>query len=179
MKHVGHFWSTWSVFFVIIWFLNHQLSFPWILLTKWTCLINFVKRFICETILLFHKRRTNIENLSWFDNNWLLPTECMYNFLQIWNVPGQALGNVVAMPITGLVCASKYGWPLIFYIYGSLGIVWCILWIFFGSDNPARHKTISESEKKWLENENLNQTDEHVGIQKLGINILKKCTCLK
>lgn len=66
------------------------------------------------------------------------------------------------MPITGLICASKYGWPLVFYIYGGIGIFWCILWIIFGSDNPSKHKSISKAERMWLENENLDRNDEKV-----------------
>lgn len=75
---------------------------------------------------------------------------------------GQAFGNVVAMPITGLICASKYGWPLIFYIYGGVGVAWCILWIFFGADDPLKHKSISEGERIWLENENINHNNDQV-----------------
>lgn len=80
---------------------------------------------------------------------------------------GQPFGNVIAMPITGLLCASKYGWPLVFYVYGGLGVVWCVAWMIFGSDNPARHKNISEIEKSWLKNENLDENNEQVSDNKL------------
>lgn len=68
------------------------------------------------------------------------------------------------MPITGLICASTYGWPCVFYVYGGLGIIWCILWLIFGSDNPSKHKGISDGEKIWLENKNLDVTNEHVSV---------------
>lgn len=75
---------------------------------------------------------------------------------------GQALGNVVAMPITGLICATKYGWPLVFYVFGGCGIIWCILWVIFAADTPTKHKTISKAEKLWLENKNFDQESESV-----------------
>ncbi|KAG5861916.1 hypothetical protein JTB14_010573 [Gonioctena quinquepunctata] len=63
---------------------------------------------------------------------------------------GMALGNVIAMPLTGIICASKVGWPIIFYLYGGLGILWFALWVIFGSDSPEKHRSISEKEKSWI-----------------------------
>ncbi|XP_056640310.1 putative inorganic phosphate cotransporter [Diorhabda sublineata] len=72
---------------------------------------------------------------------------------------GQALGNVLAMPITGLISDSKYGWPAAFYLYGALGICWSILWIIFGSDSPAKHKSISSDEKQYIESSIVTEKD--------------------
>lgn len=64
------------------------------------------------------------------------------------------------MPIAGAICASKMGWPLIFYLYGGLGIMWCTCWMLLGSNSPHKHKSISKEEKAWLESENFE--DEQV-----------------
>lgn len=95
--------------------------------------------------------------------HYILDSECRFvnTYLPFL---GQALGNVVAMPITGLICASKYGWPLVFYIYGGLGVAWSIIWMTFGSDNPLKHKSITKGETVWLENVNLHQNNEQVGL---------------
>ncbi|KAJ8929845.1 hypothetical protein NQ314_017449 [Rhamnusium bicolor] len=65
---------------------------------------------------------------------------------------GIPLGTVLSMPITGY--CSKYemaGWPVSFYIFGVMGIVWFILWAFLSEESPAEHKTISATERKYIE----------------------------
>ncbi|KAJ8929842.1 hypothetical protein NQ314_017446 [Rhamnusium bicolor] len=77
---------------------------------------------------------------------------CNHNLLSSWTpiidrakvggfvYAGAPLGNVVAMPITGMIAASSVGWPVAFYLYGSLGILWSLVWIWLGSDSPSTHK---------------------------------------
>ncbi|XP_030762119.1 putative inorganic phosphate cotransporter [Sitophilus oryzae] len=55
------------------------------------------------------------------------------------------------MFLTGTISASKFGWPLVFYVFGGLGLLWCILMVFFGYDSPGVHPTISAQEKKFIE----------------------------
>ncbi|CAH1276049.1 unnamed protein product [Diabrotica balteata] len=74
-------------------------------------------------------------------------------------VLGQALGNVFSMPITGIICNSKLGWPVAFYTYGALGICWCILWILLGADSPSKHKSISRDEKDFIESSLMKEED--------------------
>ncbi|CAH1154737.1 unnamed protein product [Phaedon cochleariae] len=69
---------------------------------------------------------------------------------------GQALGNVFAMPITGAIAATKVGWPLVFYLYGGIGLLWSILWLSLGSDSPSKSKRISDTERKWIEASRVN-----------------------
>ncbi|KAJ8974700.1 hypothetical protein NQ317_015229 [Molorchus minor] len=63
---------------------------------------------------------------------------------------GGPLGTVISFPITGFLCSSV-GWPVAFYLYGALGIVWAVIWFIFGYDSPATHKTISDEERKYIE----------------------------
>nr|CAI5843727.1 unnamed protein product [Callosobruchus analis] len=64
---------------------------------------------------------------------------------------GQALGTVVALPVTGAIADTNVGWPVTFYLYGSLGMLWVLCWLIFGYDSPAHHKSISAAERKWIE----------------------------
>lgn len=66
---------------------------------------------------------------------------------------GGCIGNVIAMPVAGVIAASPVGWPLTFYVYGSLGLCWCILWFFLGSSCPSSSKWITEEERKWIESD--------------------------
>ncbi|KAJ8946319.1 hypothetical protein NQ318_004208 [Aromia moschata] len=64
---------------------------------------------------------------------------------------GTALGILVSMPLTGLICNSKsLGWPVAYYLFGAIGMLWVALWSIFGSDCPLKHKSISESEKSYI-----------------------------
>jgi MFS transporter, ACS family, solute carrier family 17 (sodium-dependent inorganic phosphate cotransporter), other len=40
---------------------------------------------------------------------------------------GLSLGTMVSLPITGWLVKS-YGWPLPFYLFGGVGLVWAVIW---------------------------------------------------
>jgi ACS family sodium-dependent inorganic phosphate cotransporter-like MFS transporter 5 len=64
---------------------------------------------------------------------------------------GGPLGTVVSMIVSGIISASWQGWPLIFYIYGGLGVLWAIVMALLGSDKPSESKVISEQERIYIE----------------------------
>ncbi|XP_030762099.1 putative inorganic phosphate cotransporter [Sitophilus oryzae] len=68
-------------------------------------------------------------------------------------------GTVIAILVTGLISASWYGWPLAFYLYGGLGLLWCIGMVLLGYDKPSYHPKISHSEKMYIE-QSLGHTEE-------------------
>ncbi|XP_065204133.1 putative inorganic phosphate cotransporter [Planococcus citri] len=76
---------------------------------------------------------------------------------------GAQVGNVISMAVTGIII-QKLGWPYVFYIYGFFGIVWYIVWITFISDKPSTHRFISEHEKKYLEENVHDITDERKNL---------------
>lgn len=48
-----------------------------------------------------------------------------------------SLGTVFALPATGWL-VREYGWPLPFYLFGAIGLVWYAFWHFLARDeNPA------------------------------------------
>uniref|UniRef100_A0A914C6I4 Major facilitator superfamily (MFS) profile domain-containing protein n=2 Tax=Acrobeloides nanus TaxID=290746 RepID=A0A914C6I4_9BILA len=65
---------------------------------------------------------------------------------------GAQIGNVLVMPISGLLCKYGFagGWPSIFYILGAFGLLWCILWFCFVADSPQKHRSISEKERNYI-----------------------------
>lgn len=56
---------------------------------------------------------------------------------------GQFCGTLAAMSCAPMVQES---WPLIFYLFGSLGLLWCMVWWKFGFSTPELHPGISEAE---------------------------------
>ncbi|KAL1516735.1 hypothetical protein ABEB36_000603 [Hypothenemus hampei] len=64
---------------------------------------------------------------------------------------GCSFGTIISMPITGYLSSSWLGWPASFYVFGGLGLIWCIFWVFLSADSPATHKRISMEERKFIE----------------------------
>ncbi|MFH4980803.1 hypothetical protein AB6A40_007512 [Gnathostoma spinigerum] len=59
-----------------------------------------------------------------------------------------ALGAVIASSL----CRVEWlgGWPLIFYFFGTLGIIYTIVWLVVSSDSPEGNRWISTKEKLFL-----------------------------
>ncbi|XP_056643589.1 putative inorganic phosphate cotransporter isoform X1 [Diorhabda sublineata] len=73
---------------------------------------------------------------------------------------GGNLGNVISMPIAGLISNSSFGWPAVFYLYGILGMAWTFLWFAFGSDSPSKHSKITEEEVRYIEENTTTNSDD-------------------
>ena len=67
---------------------------------------------------------------------WAPPSEKtqLLNF----TLSGMYLGTVFAFPISGWLCGSSFlgGWPAVFYVFGGVGIIWCIAWTYIVSSSP-------------------------------------------
>lgn len=62
---------------------------------------------------------------------------------------GAQLGTVISLPLSGIICYYM-NWTYVFYLFGLVGIVWFILWMWIVSDTPETHKTISHYEKEYI-----------------------------
>lgn len=56
------------------------------------------------------------------------------------------------MPLTGWLCTLDLygGWPLAFYLFGILGIIWFIVWLYLVFDSPVAHPRISIEERNYI-----------------------------
>ncbi|PAV63988.1 hypothetical protein WR25_02735 [Diploscapter pachys] len=63
-------------------------------------------------------------------------------------------GRQIAASLTNLIaselCSSSLKWPAIFYLSGSIGIIFLCLWTFFVSDHPSTNRWISQREREFL-----------------------------
>lgn len=66
---------------------------------------------------------------------------------------GGYLGTVICMPLSGVLCDLDFldGWPLAFYVFGALGVLWYIPWHFCVFDTPAQHPRIDPRERSYIE----------------------------
>ncbi|XP_052131914.1 putative inorganic phosphate cotransporter [Frankliniella occidentalis] len=65
---------------------------------------------------------------------------------------GAQFGTVVSMPLSGLLAAYGFagGWPSIFYVFGIVGTVWSLVFLFYGHEDPESHPTIDPAERKYI-----------------------------
>ena len=56
------------------------------------------------------------------------------------------------MPLSGLLSDPDLigGWPSIFYVFGAVGTLWCLVFLFMIHEDPETHPTINEDEKKYI-----------------------------
>lgn len=73
---------------------------------------------------------------------------------------GSRMGGALA-PITSIWLADAYGWRGVFYIFGSLGLVWALGWYFWFKDEPRDMKGISPEEVKEIETGRSNDGTSH------------------
>ncbi|KAB0365475.1 hypothetical protein FD754_009631 [Muntiacus muntjak] len=62
---------------------------------------------------------------------------------------GSAFGSFIILCVGGLI-SQALGWPFIFYIFGSIGCVCCLLWFTVIYDDPLHHPCISIREKEHI-----------------------------
>jgi MFS transporter, ACS family, glucarate transporter len=87
---------------------------------------------------------------------------------------GSRLGGALA-PILSVALAAHYGWRSVFYIFGSLGVIWSIVWWFWFRDEPRDMKGISTEEIKEIE---ANRTIKDVSHKLLPLKTIIKNTNL-
>ncbi|XP_065213447.1 sialin-like [Planococcus citri] len=84
---------------------------------------------------------------------WAPPGEkgVMSTFIFLGSQIGTCLSNIVGGYI--LEYAPGCAWKLVFYVFGSCGIIWYVLWQFLCYNDPLSHPFISEEEKMYLQKE--------------------------
>ena len=64
-------------------------------------------------------------------------------------VGGIPLGTLFALMSSG-VLVEHFGWPAVFYVFGAVGLVWCVLWRKFAYDQPADNPHLGVEERALL-----------------------------
>ncbi|CAG9786487.1 unnamed protein product [Diatraea saccharalis] len=64
---------------------------------------------------------------------------------------GAQLGTIIEMMTSGLLSASRWGWPSVFYVAGVTCLCWSVMWLIFGASSPSTSKWISKEERKYIE----------------------------
>ncbi|XP_076290072.1 sialin-like [Lasioglossum baleicum] len=62
---------------------------------------------------------------------------------------GTSLGTVISIFSSGMIMDSL-GWEAVFYIHGTLPLIWCVVFYIFFADSPETQKYITEKERQML-----------------------------
>lgn len=65
-------------------------------------------------------------------------------------ITGFSFGIGLTYPLCGFLIAH-FGWRVVFYVTGSVGILWCLIWWLLAFDTPAQHPRITASERRYIE----------------------------
>lgn len=69
---------------------------------------------------------------------------------------GQHIGKAVALACSPLVALH---WPIIFYLFAAIGVLWLLIWMHFAASSPAEHRTISDEERDLIAGESVHPPD--------------------
>ncbi|XP_058451457.1 putative inorganic phosphate cotransporter [Malaya genurostris] len=63
---------------------------------------------------------------------------------------GGQIGSLAGGIGTGFLLSELNSWRMVFYVWGTLAIVWYIFWVILGYESPESHPFIKETEKQKL-----------------------------
>ncbi|XP_069991882.1 sialin [Penaeus vannamei] len=62
---------------------------------------------------------------------------------------GAPAGTIVAFPVSAFIIETM-GWEAVFYLQGTLAILWCVGWYYIVTDSPKDFHWISDEEKQYI-----------------------------
>ncbi|MSR15094.1 MAG: MFS transporter [Gammaproteobacteria bacterium] len=65
-------------------------------------------------------------------------------------VAGIPIGTLFALTTTGWIIRD-YGWPMVFYGFGAVGFLWCLVWFPYSYDRPSDHPRLAPEERALLD----------------------------
>lgn len=86
-----------------------------------------------------------------------IPTSERSRFMSSFQ--GFSFGIGLTYPLCGFLIAN-FGWRIVFYVTGTIGVLWCGIWWLLAFDSPASHPRISQAERLYIES--------HVGNTVVG-----------
>ena len=62
---------------------------------------------------------------------------------------GVPAGTLFGLMTTGAI-VGRYGWPMVFYLFGAVGFVWAGVWFFQVHDAPGTHPRVTDSDRELI-----------------------------
>jgi len=88
---------------------------------------------------------------------------------------GTRLGGAIAPPIVAWLMGSL-GWRQSFFIFGAIGVIWCVFWLKWFRDDPATHPSVNAQELETIQKGNTrNERHTLKWSELLSVNLLFIC----
>ncbi|XP_046751152.1 putative inorganic phosphate cotransporter [Diprion similis] len=79
-------------------------------------------------------------------------------------ITGTQVGTILGNAVSGvLIEYSSIGWPVVFYVFGGLSVLWFVVWTLLCFSGPDTHPFISDAERKYILDSMNEQTRKHTG----------------
>ncbi|XP_071109519.1 uncharacterized transporter slc-17.2-like [Haliotis cracherodii] len=74
---------------------------------------------------------------------------------------GINVGSLAASLLSGFICTIPHdnGWPYVFYVFGGLSAIWCVVWFLCIHDTPETHPWISQEEAQYIAKHTMKKED--------------------
>uniref|UniRef100_A0A183BUK4 MFS domain-containing protein n=1 Tax=Globodera pallida TaxID=36090 RepID=A0A183BUK4_GLOPA len=73
------------------------------------------------------------------------------------------LSTTITNPVSGMICESRFGWPMVYYVHAFACTLLFLLWLCFYNDHPRTNRFVSDSE---LEKIHRDKSRAHIEMDK-------------
>ncbi|HJY83467.1 MAG TPA: MFS transporter [Candidatus Binatia bacterium] len=85
--------------------------------------------------------------LTSLNSRWIPRAE--FGRAQTLSLSGITVGQMIAYPLTTWIILHS-SWPMVFYVNAALGVVWAAAWLWYATDTPGSHPSISQAERDYI-----------------------------
>ncbi|XP_063230676.1 sialin-like isoform X2 [Bacillus rossius redtenbacheri] len=91
-----------------------------------------------------------LPSLHWLMSKWFPPSERAVLSSMLFSAI--FVGSLVALGLSGVLITWS-GWPLVYYFFGCVTLVWSVLWMLLAANSPRVHPRISPEERDYIQRE--------------------------
>ncbi|XP_050423978.1 vesicular glutamate transporter 1-like [Adelges cooleyi] len=117
-----------------------------------TCIIPYTTQCHYKVLVTIRIIQGFIAGASWpamhaLTGQWVPPNERSQFVSSYW---GCSFGTALTYIVCGYII-NWFGWELVFYITGAIGLLWYACWTWLIYDSPAKHPSIKDKERMHIE----------------------------
>ncbi|CAB4422539.1 unnamed protein product [Rhizophagus irregularis] len=90
-------------------------------------------------------------------------------------------GSIIAFPVSTWLGSGPWGWESIFWVFGTVGVIWSLIWQIYGGSDPSTYPGISKEELDLILKDNHKEsrsyysslpTDEEEAMNRSSENVI-------
>uniref|UniRef100_A0A915DJW5 Major facilitator superfamily (MFS) profile domain-containing protein n=1 Tax=Ditylenchus dipsaci TaxID=166011 RepID=A0A915DJW5_9BILA len=71
------------------------------------------------------------------------------------------VSSMITNSVAGVLCTSQYGWPMVFYSFAAVCLIFAFLWLYFYTDDAQKSEFVSKKEAECINRE---KSEEQVNM---------------